>query len=343
MAIVLKTQTFFLQFKTPFKIAAGVRSHTPVVFVKAQSGNYCGYGEAALPPYLKETQQSVIDFIQKISVADFNTAAELETEIEKLFLFQDTNYPAIAAIEMALWDLLGAKLNLPMNKILNIEKNHSPLCTFTIGMDSKDVVKQKIESAHDFEIFKIKLGVENDKEIIETIRTLTNKPICVDANQGWKTYDDALRMINWLADKNVLFAEQPLPKENKKDYLRLKKNSPLPLVADESLQTMADFDFVSEAFDGINIKLMKCGGILKAKEIIERAKKSGLKILIGCMSESSCGVAAASQLAPVAHWIDLDGPLLISNNPFDGVNYKNGKIILNESAGLGIKLIEKLF
>lgn len=341
--IEIKASRFFLKFKYPFQISAGMRSETPVVFIKTQSGNYCGYGEAALPPYLKETQQSVINFIQNISVSDFNTVTELMAEIEKIFLLPDISYPAMAAIEMSLWDLLGIKLNLPVSKILNIEKNHTPFCTFTIGMDSSDVIKQKIESARDFEILKIKLGGKNDKEIIETIRALTDKPVCIDANQGWKTYDEAMQMIDWLATKSVLFVEQPMPKENKKDYLHLKKNSPLPLIADESLQTINDLDFVTETFSGINVKLMKCGGIIKAKEIIDQAKKSGLKILIGCMSESSCGVAAAAQLAPLAHWIDLDGPLLINNNPFDGVKYKNGKLILNEKPGLGITSREILF
>jgi L-Ala-D/L-Glu epimerase len=180
------------------------------------------------------------------------------------------------------------------------------------------------------------LNGENDKLIINTIRSISDKPIAIDVNQGWKDKYNALEMLNWLSDKNILFVEQALPKDNSDDARWLFERSPLPLFADESIQRYADIDKVKDCFHGINIKLMKCTGMFEAYKMIKRARELNLKILIGCMSETSCAISAAAQLTPLADYADLDGALLIKNDLFDGITFLDGKIVLNEMPGIGV-------
>jgi L-Ala-D/L-Glu epimerase len=331
MSIQHKTTNYFLKFKHPFKIAAGTRTQTPCVFIELNDSGIKGYGEATLPPYLKETQESVNNFIQSFFNSHFTSVEKVYQEILIESKKVNANMPAIAAIEMACVQLLSKKHNVSVREFLNIKAEPNPLCTFTIGMDNKETILKKLDEAEDFKLLKIKLGGEDDLDTIDTICIQTSKPICIDANQGWKTYDHAVSMLNQLRNFPVVFVEQPLHKENLADMKRLKEISHLPLIADESFQIINDLEKIAACFDGINIKLMKCGGITNALTIIEKAKQLQLKILIGCMSESSCGVAAAAHLAPLVDWVDLDGPLLITNDPFIGVWYDEGKIFLNRN------------
>jgi L-alanine-DL-glutamate epimerase-like enolase superfamily enzyme len=270
----------------------------------------------------------------------------IEKNLIQLHSHQPENYFAKAAIDIALHDWHSKAQNISVHSFLKINSSplsegegqgeRLPFCTFTIGFDTDEIIKQKIKEATDFTILKIKLGTSNDKKFVKTIRTFTDKPICVDVNQGWKNADEALDMISFLKENNCLFVEQPLPKNLIEEQKKLFKKSPLPIIADEALQTLDDLMVLKDFYHGINVKLMKCGGISKAKELIEVASQYNLKILIGCMSESSCGVSAAAQLSSLANWVDLDGPLLISNDPYTGVNYSDGKILLSDKSGLGI-------
>ncbi len=324
-----------LAYKHPFALAAGTRTHTPSIVVKIQQGNFIGYGEATLPPYLPETQDSVVQFISSISLKSIHSLPDFEYAVAHI-QNRAGNYFAKAALDIALHDLWARINNVSVSQLLGFSNEPIPYCTHTIGMDAPDKIAEKVKEAEAFMMLKVKLGGQHDKEMIEIIRGVTPKPLCVDANQGWEKKDEALEMIEWLAGKNVLFIEQPLPKENWDDSHWLKQRSPLPIFADEAFQTLKDLEKTATCFDGINIKLMKCGGISSAREIIERATAFDLKILLGCMSESSCGVAAAATLQSKAHWVDLDGPLLINNDPFAGVVYTNGKIEPNNKLGLGI-------
>ncbi len=215
-----------------------------------------------------------------------------------------------------------------MWQLLRLKNNPLPPCTFTIGMGDKKSLHQKVEEAKDFSILKVKLGGENDKEIISSIREVTNKPLCVDVNQGWKDKQFALDMIHWLHEQNIIFVEQPLPKNNFDDSLWLHEKSPLPLIADEAVQVPEDVVKIKDAFDGVNMKLMKCGGISEGIKLIAEARKHNLKVLIGSMSESGCAIAAAASLSSLADYTDLDGPLLTKNNPFDIVRYVDGSVHL---------------
>lgn len=251
------------------------------------------------------------------------------------------NTAAKAAIDIALHDLQGKLTNKPVYQLLGLNKPPPKNTSVTIGIGNLDLIPQKLKELNEYALLKIKLGGNNDKEIITCIRQHTNKPIAVDVNQGWHDKGFALEMIQWLSEKNVLFVEQPLPKNNFTDMAWLTERSPLPILADESIQRLADMQKVAACFNGINLKLMKCTGFIEAMKIIKCAKEKGLKINIGCMSESSCGIAAAAQLMGEADWIDLDGPLLIKNNPFTGITFSNGKLEINDLPGTGAELINK--
>ena len=172
--------------------------------------------------------------------------------------------------------------------------------------------------------------------MIETIREVSDKPICVDVNQGWKDKKYALEMAQWLKEKNVIFIEQPMPKSQTDDIGWLTQNSPLPVIADEAVQTIGDLLSIKGIYSGINIKLMKCGGMHAAHKMAEMARAMGMKVMIGCMTETSCAISAAAHLSPLAHWADLDGNLLISNDVFEGITITDGRVTLNEKPGIGI-------
>jgi L-alanine-DL-glutamate epimerase-like enolase superfamily enzyme len=258
--------------------------------------------------------------------------------LKEIDSFIQSNSSAKASIDIALHDLIGKLQNKPCWQLFGADQNNAPYTTYTLGMDEPEVVKQKIEDGADFKILKVKLNGENDKAIINHIRSITNKPIAIDVNQGWKTKEEALMMIEWLADKNVLFVEQALLKNNLEDARWLFERSPLPLYADESIQRYDDINKVKDCFHGINIKLMKCTGMHEALKMIKRARELNLKVLIGCMSETSCAISAAAQLSPFTDYADLDGALLMKNNLFDGITFTDGKITLNDSPGIGVTL-----
>jgi len=204
-------------------------------------------------------------------------------------------------------------------------------------MDTPEVVKEKVREAGIYKVLKVKLGRDNDKEMIKTIRSVTNTPICVDVNQGWKDRQAALEMIHWLKTQGVVFVEQPMSKLSVDDIAWLTQNSPLPIIADEAVQTVHDVLALNKIYSGINIKLMKCGGMRNAHKMAAMARMMGMKVMIGCMTETSCAVSAAAQLSPMADWADLDGNLLISNDIYQGVQVVNGKITLSGLPGIGIK------
>ncbi len=331
-----------LYFKRPFKIAHGTRTSTPIVLTQLEYDGIIGYGEASLPPYLSESHQSVLSFLTKAAklLSNLNNPLEIETILNEVDKIAQGNTAAKASIDIALHDLVGKLNNRPCWNLLKCDRNKTPYSTYTLGIDEPEILKQKIEEGFDFKFLKVKLNGENDKQIITTIRNYTNKPIAVDVNQGWKDKHFALEMINWLSTQNVLFIEQPLSKEKLDDSNWLYENSTLPIIADESIQRFSDIDKIKNCFHGINIKLMKCSGMFEASKMIERARTLKLKILIGCMSETSCGISASAQLSPLADYADLDGCLLIKNDFFDGVRFENGKIVLGNLPGIGAIPIE---
>lgn len=245
--------------------------------------------------------------------------------------------PAKAALDIALFDWLGKKLDIPLHKMLGLNPAIHADTSFSIGFDKPEILKQKVREAEPYKILKVKLTNNNDREIIRTIRELTEKPIRVDINEAWHDKEKAIRLIEWLASKGIELVEQPMPVDMPEEASWLKKRSPLPLIADEAVNTSCDIAALAESYDGINIKLMKSGGILEAYRMAIVAEAMGLDIMIGCMIASSVAIGAAIQLQPLARWLDLDGSLLISNDPFEGAVFDNGHWLMPKGPGIGIE------
>lgn len=336
----LSFKPYDLQLRHVFTIANSSRTTTPVVLTEITYDGITGYGEASLPPYLGETQASVIEFLKKVDLEQFSSPFELDDILTYIDKIAENNTAAKASIDIALHDLVGKIMNQPWYKIWGLDKEKTPSTTFTIGIDTDEVVKQKTrEAAPLYNILKVKLGRENDKQMIEAIRTVTDKPIAVDANQGWKDKHYALDMINWLKEKGIVMIEQPMPKYNLEDTAWVTERSPLPVFADESFQRLQDVLRLKGAFTGVNIKLMKCTGMREAWKIQTVARAANMKVMIGCMTETSCAISAATQLSPAVDWADLDGNLLISNDCFKGVTVINGKLHLDDKPGIGIEKV----
>jgi L-Ala-D/L-Glu epimerase len=328
---------YTLELKHVFTVAVNSRTTTPVMLTEIEFDGIKGYGEASMPPYLGESHETANAFLSKVNLEQFNDPFEIEDILDYVDSIAEKNPAAKASVDIALYDLVGKIMNQPWYKIWGYDKSKTPFTSFTIGIDTQDVVRQKTKEADIYKILKVKLGRDNDKEMIETIRSVTNTPITVDVNQGWKDKHFALDMINWLKDKNVEFIEQPMPKEQVDDIAWLTQNSPLPIIGDESVQRIPDVVKAHGVYSGINIKLMKCTGMREAHKMLNLARSLNMKVMIGCMTETSCAVSAAAQLSPMVDWADLDGNLLIKNDPYQGVQVVDGKITLTDYPGIGLK------
>ena len=332
----LRFRPYELQLRHVFTIATNSRSTTAVMLTEIEYEGIIGYGEASMPPYLGESHQTATEFLSKVDLTQFDNPFLLEDIISYVDSLAKGNYAAKASVDIALHDLIGKMVKQPWHKLWGLNPAKTPNTSFTIGIDTPEVVRQKVVEADVYKILKVKLGRDNDKEMIQTIRSVTNKPICADANQGWTDRHKAIDMIHWLKEQGVVFIEQPMNKSDKEGNAWITQNSPLPIIADEALQTVNDVIGLKDAYSGINIKLMKCGGMRNAHKMAIIAKSLGMKVMIGCMTETSCAISAATQLAPLADWADLDGNLLISNDIYDGVKVVDGKITLNNLPGIGI-------
>ena len=332
----LTFKPYTLELKHVFTLATSSRSTTPVVLTQIEYEGITGYGEASMPPYLGESHESASKFLAKVDLSQFKDPFELETILEYVDKIDVLNPAAKASVDIALHDLVGKLIGKPWYKIWGFNKDTTPDTSFTIGIDTNEVVKQKVKEADDYKILKVKLGRESDKEMINTIREVTDKPIIVDVNQGWTDKFFALDMINWLNDKNVKLVEQPMPKTMINEMAWLTEKSPIPTFGDESVQRIPDVIKAHGVYSGINIKLMKCTGLREAHKMLTLAKSLGMQVMLGCMTETSCGISAVSQLAPETEWADLDGNLLIKNDPFVGTKIIDGKITLTENSGIGL-------
>lgn len=329
-----------LKLRHVFTVATYSRTTTPDVQVEITYEGVTGYGEASMPQYLGQTVESVCAFLRKIDLSQFCDPFQLDDILTYIDSLSPGDTAAKAAVDIALHDLVGKLLGAPWYKIWGLNKAKAPSTTFTIGIDTPEVVRQKTrECADKFNILKVKVGRDNDKEMINTIREVTDLPIAVDANQGWKDRQQALDMIHWLKEKGVVMVEQPMARERKDDIAWITEHSPLPIFADEALQRLKDIKDVEGAYTGINIKLMKCTGMREAWKMLNYARARGMKVMVGCMTETSCAVSAAAQLAPAVDFADLDGNLLISNDRFRGMEVVKGKITLPDRPGIGVVLI----
>ncbi len=325
-----------LKLRHAFNLARYSRTTTPDVQVQLSYDGIVGYGEASMPPYLGESVESVTKFLSSLDLEQFNDPFKIEDILSYVDSVAPNNRAAKASIDIALHDLLGKIMGQPWYKIWGLDPAKTPNTSFTIGIDTAEVVRQKVKEAAPYKVLKVKMGLDNDKETIEVIRSMTNVPFCVDANQGWKNKEEALELCNWLKEKGCLFVEQPFDKAMIDETAWLRERSPLPLFADEAFQRLPDIPKFKGVYDGINIKLMKSTGMHEAYKMVVLAKALGMKVMIGCMTETSCAVTAAANLSPLVDFADLDGNLLIANDRFSGMTVENGKITLHDIPGIGI-------
>ena len=333
----LKFYPYELQLQHTFTVSSYSRTTTPGVQVEIEYQGFTGYGEASMPPYLGQSVDSVTSYLAKVDLKQFADPFCLDDIEDYLDSLSPGDSAAKAAVDIALHDLLGKMLGAPWYRIWGYNPTKAPSTTFTIGIDTPEVVREKtLECADKFNILKVKVGLDTDKQMIETIRTVTDLPLAVDANQGWTDRFKALDMIYWLREHGVVMVEQPMPVGRIEDQVWLNERSPLPLFGDESIQGVDDVRRAVGVFKGINIKLMKCGGLRNAHKMVDLARALGLKVMLGCMTETSCAVSAAAQLSPAVDFADLDGNLLITNDLFTGVTVVNGKLTLPPTPGIGI-------
>ncbi|MBO5596823.1 MAG: dipeptide epimerase [Bacteroidales bacterium] len=337
----LKFFPYELELTHTFTVASYSRKSTPDVQVEIEYEGITGYGEASMPPYLGQSVASVTAFLEKVDLSQFTDPFRLEDILTYVDSLSEGDSAAKAAVDIALHDLVGKLMGQPWYRIWGLDAAKAPSTTYTIGIDTADVVREKtLEAAGRFNILKVKVGLDSDEEMIRTIRSVTQVPLAVDANQGWKDRSKALDEIYWLASQGVVMVEQPLPIAQLDDTAWLTERSPLPIFADESIQRLKDIPSLAGAFSGINIKLMKCTGMREAWKMVSTARALGMKVMVGCMTETSCAVSAAAQLSPAVDFADLDGNLLISNDRFRGVQVVSGKLVLPDAPGIGVTLVK---
>lgn len=336
----LSFEPYELKLKHVFTVSSFSRSTTPDVQVRIDYDGYTGYGEASMPPYLGQTVESVCSFLKKVDLEQFPDPFCIDDILTYIDSLSDGDSAAKAAVDIALHDLVGKIIGAPWHRMLGLNPDKTPNTTYTIGIDTDEMVKLKTrEVAGQFKILKVKLGTPRDREMIRAIREVSDLPIAVDVNQGWKDKKKALDEIFWLKEQGIVMVEQPMPKEMLDANAWLTERSPLPTFADEAIQRLKDIPAIKGAYTGINIKLMKCTGMREAWKMMNYARAEGMKVMIGCMTETSCAIAAAAQLSPAVDFADLDGNLLIANDIFRGPTVVDGKITLNQLSGIGIEKI----
>jgi len=318
-------------------ISRNTSTYKDNVFITIEKDGIVGVGEAAPNIRYNESADKTISVISK-SISYLEESHPLEYQnihVHLKNMITDQNC-ARTAIDIALLDWVGKQKKRPLYKYFDLNPKKTPLTSYSIGIDSISNMQKKVKEYSHMPIFKIKLGTDKDREIISAIRKVTNNLIRVDANEAWKEKETAIKDIEWLAQKNVEFVEQPMPANMLEETGWLKERSPIPIIADESVINNQDIPNLKDTFDGINIKLMKAGGILEAMEMIKTARSLDMEIMLGCMIESSVAISAAAHIAPLVDYVDLDGSLLLANDPYKGFNIENGIIKLTDLPGLGV-------
>jgi L-alanine-DL-glutamate epimerase-like enolase superfamily enzyme len=330
--IVLRHRPLDLKLRHTFRIARGAADARRNILAEIEEGGHVGRGEAAPIRRYHEDPESAAAALDVMAGRITDTRPFAQAAARAAVEGQGS---AEAAVDMALHDLAGHRLGVPLYELLGVDPRGAPETSFTIGLAEPDVVVQKVREASAYPILKVKMGSDDDREVLTAVRDTTKSRIRVDANEGW-TPEGARERLEWLARLGVEFVEQPLPADRIEDTRALRRRSPLPFYADESVHRAADIPRLAGAFDGINIKLMKSGGLAEALRMIAVARALGMKVMLGCMIESSLGITAAAHLSPLVDTADLDGNLLIEDDPFVGATVEAGRIVLPDGPGLGV-------
>ena len=335
----LTYHTIDLELEHPFRISRSVAQVKRNVIVQIDEG----IGEAAPSVYYNENADTVIESLERIKDELGDDPFQIESILSNLNEKITGNFSAKAGIDIALHDLMGKRLGVPLYKLLGLNGKVPLVTSYTIGIDTPEKMKEKTREAKEFLIYKVKVGVENDIQMVKAVREVTDAKIRVDANAGW-TADEAIEKINQLTEYDIEFVEQPIDPEDKEGLKKIKKNVDIPIIIDEQLMTSKDILQFVGLCDGINIKLAKCGGIREALRMIHVARAHDLLVMLGCMIESSVGITAAAHIASLVDFIDLDGNLLLTNDPYVGVRLEippkagleKGRLYLSDLPGLGV-------
>jgi L-alanine-DL-glutamate epimerase-like enolase superfamily enzyme len=321
----------------PFRISRETQRARDVVVIELSWEGIAGWGEASPSAYYDENVETVLSALDGVRRRLDGEPDDLRKRVAEGDLREslDRHASLRAALDMALWDIAGKSGNKPLYEILGLDPTRTPATSFTIGIDAPEAIDAKVDEAAPFRILKMKMGLPGDMALLDRVIARSGKTIRVDANEGWDV-ETAIQMCGELKDKGVEFVEQPIHHEDEDDLRTLKRLSPVPVILDESVRTLDDVARCRDQGHGINIKLMKCGGVTSALAMIEEARGFGLKVMLGCMLETSIGITAAAHLSPLADYADLDGNLLITNDPFAGVTVQNGKLVLPTGPGLGV-------
>lgn len=327
-----------LNLKHAWTIARGTSEYKDNIVVQVERDGIIGYGEVAPNVRYGESLESTTAVLEKAVplFAEWNPwqFVDLGYAIQEL----DTGQTAAkAALDIALMDWVTKSLGVPLYQYLGLDKAKAPVTSFSIGIDTPEVIQQKVREAEAYPLLKVKLGGDRDEEIISTIRSVADKPLFVDANEGWKDKQEALEKVQWLESLNVRIIEQPMPADMPDETGWLREKSQLPIIADESVKTGHDIPELARSFDGINIKLMKSGGLQEALRMIWQARGLGLQVMLGCMVETSIAISAAASISPLVDYADLDGNLLIADDPYHGVEVHDGHLVLNDRPGIGVQ------
>lgn len=336
----LETYTFDLELKNTFTITHGSRNHQPTLIVKLTEDGFSGYGEAVGTSYygksVERMRESVLR-VEEILIDNLHRRPEEVWDVLQPLLEQD--YFALCAIDIAMHDLHGKRKGLPLYKLWGYNLDHIPLTNYTIGLDSTEKMVEKMK-AFPWPLYKIKLGTKEDVKIVRKLRRHSDSVFRVDANGAW-TAEEAVENSRQLKDLNVEFIEQPLHRNDWEGMKKVKQEAVLPVIADESCITEADVKKCAEYFDGVNIKLTKCGGLTPGRRMVQEANKLGLKVMVGCMTESTIGISAIAHLLPVLDYVDMDGAMLLKNDIAEGVKVHDQKTYFPERNGTGAMLLPK--
>ncbi len=328
-----------LELAHTFRIARSADDHRETIIVRIGAGGIDGFGEAAPSPRYGQSALSAERALESLPASVLAAPQGIDEALDAAARILGGEKAALAALDMALHDIAGRRAGVPLHRLLGLDPSRAPVTSYTIGIDAPDIVERKAREAADFPVLKIKMGLDNDREILAAVRRATSCPLRVDANEGW-TREEAIEKLRWLEGQNVELVEQPLPAGDLEGTRMLAARTSIPLFADESVLSAEDIPALAGAFRGVNIKLMKCGGLREALRLIRAAREHGMMIMLGCMIESSVGITAAAQISPLVDYADLDGNLLIVNDPATGVTVEKGRLVLPNAPGLGVALRE---
>jgi L-alanine-DL-glutamate epimerase-like enolase superfamily enzyme len=333
----VETEVVRLRLRHTWTTTMSSSEYRDNLYVRFRSGGLTGVGEGAPIIRYKESAREGASVVESLKpVLASADPRQYRRVLADVFGKTPGQYAAKAAIDIALMDWTGQRLGVPLWRLLGLDAAAAPITTFSIGIDTPEITRQKVREAEQFPVLKIKVGLDKDEQTLEAVRSVTEKPLRLDANEGFKTKEEAVRKINWLETLGAEFIEQPLPAGREDDMKWVRSRVHIPVLADEAALRAEDVPRIADAYDGVVIKLDKTGGILGALRMIEVARAHKLKTMLGCMISSSVSITAAAHLSPLVDYADLDGNLLIANDPYRGVEVKAGKLILPDRPGLGL-------